>query len=125
MTKHTIDIRPTPTLIEQAFERFGVPLGGALKLDAKGTLSCTPEAEDFPEVMSKLTGLLLADFATATMVLPSNVRALRGAVETMESLLRSRRAMGPRRRWETSWSAWRVVADNLDGLANASIIGPE
>lgn len=79
----TINVRPAPRLIEAAMEHFEIPLGGALKVLASGSLDVDTEAEDFPAVVSALTGVVLADYATATMVIPSNVRALQQALDAL------------------------------------------
>lgn len=110
----TINIRPTASLVEAAFEHFGIELGRALSLRPDGYFTIDPDARDFPEALSKLTGQVLADYTTATIVLPSNAQALKAIRSDLRHL--------PVLDAEASATLTELVErldsviDNLDGL---------
>jgi hypothetical protein len=115
-TPKTIDISPTRRLQTQAFETFGVPLGGALNVDADGHLSFDADAADVPDVLGALTGQILSDHAIATMVLPSNVQGLRGSPNSCASRRPSRADRSGRRADRRGHRRLDGIIGNLDGL---------
>lgn len=116
----TINITPDPTYIKKAFEHFGIELGGALQMTPDGNFRIDTDAPDYAEVMGVLTGQILADYALGTMVVPSNVQALRTVHDGLA---------GANRRWgirldetglrealEEATESLASVTANLDGL---------
>lgn len=116
--KKTISIAPAPKLIQDAFEHFGIELGGALQITPTGDFRIDSDAPDYASVLSKLTGQILADYASGTMVIPSNVEALQGIEKSLGDI---------RRRFDFDELTSRQMVDevqerlqgvitNLDGL---------
>lgn len=115
----TISITPDPSYIKKAFEHFGIELGGALRMTPTGDFTIDTDAPDFPDVMSKLTGQLLADYATGTMVIPSNVQSLQGAHRALGELSRIygiRMGEGAAETLSEAVESLESVIGNLDGL---------
>jgi len=114
----TISIAPAPELVERAFAYFGIELGPerALKVGEKGLMGLDPEAPDFPEVLDKLTGKVLADYIAASMVLPSNVQGLREALRTVYEVKRRLGSSEDREDLMEAIERLESIAANLDGL---------
>lgn len=112
----TINISPDPSYIKKSFEHFGIELGGALQMTPTGDFRIDSEAPDYASVLGALTGQLLADYASGTMVLPSNVKALQDVERTLKGVLGTR--MTPEARLEVDEAIERLqgVITNLDGL---------
>lgn len=118
-----ISIAPTPELTRTAFAYFGIELGGVLKMRPDGGMAFDTEAPDLAQVLSILTGQILADHVTATMVLPSNVKALQDALRALRAVSASGALSGTYDYYgEVEESIERIesVVENLDGLMAAN-----
>lgn len=75
----------------KAFEHAHIPVGGALKINEggenDGTYNFDCKAEDFPKVMSGLTGAVLALHTEQTLVMPSNADRLNDALNFLKSMV--------------------------------------
>lgn len=104
------------SLIEKACDLFGIPVGGALKINEDGTFNIDAKADDFQQVMGAMMGQIVADHVTATMVLPSNVDKLKGASRDIREVLTYRGMAGEDREWaEEIIEDIDSIVGNLDG----------
>lgn len=79
----TISIAPTAELIRSALAHFGIE---GVTVSEDGTVAMPDDETQARAVMSTLFGEILAAHTVATMVLPSNVRALREISQELSGL---------------------------------------